>query len=127
MTALASSTYRALAPETHRSLLVLLAGPALPLVDPADRRSPAWSLFRAGHLPVTGEDLALALATTGAVPFDELLGSVTTRLLARCDAVLRTDADSATADRLVELARWEGIPVYYRAEDIVPFRGPMSP
>jgi hypothetical protein len=116
----APSTTRALAPGTRRSLLVLLAGPAPPLMDHADRRSPAWSLFRAGHLPVTGEGLALALAATGVLPFDEVLGSVTKRLLVRCDAVLRTEGASETADRLVELARWEGIPVHYRAEDIIP-------
>lgn len=110
-------------PGTRRSLLVLLAGPAPPVTD---RRSPAWSLFRAGHLPVTGEDLALALATTGALPFDEVLDSVLKRLLTRCDAVLRTDGDSPTADRLVELAHWEGIPVYHHAEDIVPAHSTTS-
>ena len=59
------------------------------------------------QLPATGEDLASALAATGAAPFDEVLGSATKRQLARCDAVLRTVGDSEIADRVVELARWE--------------------
>jgi hypothetical protein len=75
-------------------------------------------LFRAGHLAVNGEDVALPLARlagstrVGDAAFDEVFHPVGRRLVARVDAVLRLPGASAGSDEMVELARARGIPVY---------------
>ncbi|WP_426368851.1 DUF4406 domain-containing protein [Streptomyces sp. E-08] len=84
----------------------------------------ALVLFRAGHLPVTGEALALPLLETagGALPgeplFDEIFHPVAERLLSRCDAVLRISGPSEGADRMVALARARGSAVYGDIADV---------
>jgi hypothetical protein len=84
----------------------------------------ALALFRAGHLPVTGEALALPLTETagsarpGDPLFDEIFHPIAERLLARCDAVLRTGGPSEGADRMAAQARAQGKDVYTRAADI---------
>ncbi|MET7652539.1 MULTISPECIES: DUF4406 domain-containing protein [unclassified Streptomyces] len=89
----------------------------------------ALVLFRAGHLPVTGEALALPLldAAGGAAPgdplFDELFHPVAERLLDRCDAVLRVGGPSEGADRMVERARARGKRTYADLTDLV---GPVD-
>jgi hypothetical protein len=56
----------------------------------------ALPLFRAGHIPIVGEWLALpmvALAGSRAVgdePFNEIFHPIAERLLDRCDAILRS-------------------------------------
>ncbi|MFE1907315.1 DUF4406 domain-containing protein [Streptomyces gardneri] len=78
----------------------------------------ALVLFRAGHLPVTGEALALPLleAAGGARPgdalFQEVFHPVAERLLSRCDAVLRIGGPSEGADMMVAQAREQGLDVY---------------
>lgn len=87
-----------------RSLMILVAGPYRSGTgdDPhkleANVRAmneSALVLFRAGHLPVTGEALALPLLDAagstrpGDPLFDEIFHPVAEQLLARCDAVLR--------------------------------------
>jgi hypothetical protein len=78
----------------------------------------ALTLFRAGHLPVTGEALALPLlgaagSTRPGTPlFEEIFHPVAERLLARCDAVLRIGGPSAGADMMVDRARAQGKQVY---------------
>jgi hypothetical protein len=78
----------------------------------------ALTLFRAGHLPVTGEALALPLLETagstgpGDALYDEIFHPVAERLLARCDAVLRIGGPSDGADRMVAQARSQGAAVY---------------
>jgi hypothetical protein len=84
----------------------------------------ALALFRAGHLPVTGEALALPLIETagsarpGDRLFDEIFHPVAERLLARCDAVLRIGGPSEGADRMVAQARAQGKDVYASTADI---------
>src|SRR5277367_6323303 len=84
----------------------------------------ALTLFRAGHLPVTGEALALPLIETagsgrpGDPLFDEIFHPVAMRLLTRCDAVLRIGGPSAGADRMVAQARAQGKDVYTSTADI---------
>jgi hypothetical protein len=84
----------------------------------------ALRLFRAGHLPVTGEALALPLielagsATVGDPVFDEVFHPISERLLSRCDAVLRIGGASAGADRMVEQARAEGKRVFTAVEEV---------
>jgi hypothetical protein len=84
----------------------------------------ALALFHAGHLPVTGEALALPLIETagsagpGDPLFEEIFHPLAERLLARCDAVLRIGGPSGGADRMVAQARAKGKDVYARTGDI---------
>ena len=85
----------------------------------------ALPLFRAGHIPVVGEWLALPLAAlagsrqVGDEAFAEVFHPIAERLLTHCDAVLRVGGASAGADLMVETARAHGLAVY-RALDEVP-------
>jgi hypothetical protein len=84
----------------------------------------AVRLFRGGHLPVTGEALALPLieragsAGVGDAVFDEIFHPISSRLLERCDAVLRVGGPSAGADRMVAEARAGGKVVYRSIEEV---------
>ncbi|WNI20594.1 DUF4406 domain-containing protein [Streptomyces sp. ITFR-16] len=114
-------------------LMILVAGPYRSGTgdDPAKldahvraMNATALALFRAGHLPVTGEALALPLIETagstgpGDPAFQEIFHPVAERLLARCDAVLRIGGASEGADRMVEAARAGGLAVYTGIDDI---------
>ncbi|MFJ9368689.1 hypothetical protein ACIRRA_30275 [Nocardia sp. NPDC101769] len=84
----------------------------------------ALTLFRAGHLPVTGEALALPLLETagstrpGDPLYDEIFHPVAEQLLSRCDAVLRVGGPSEGADRMVAQARAEGKRIYLSLSEI---------
>ncbi|MGW4244654.1 hypothetical protein [Nocardia sp. NPDC004722] len=84
----------------------------------------ALTLFRAGHLPVTGEALALPLLETagstghGDSIYDEIFHPIAEQLLSRCDAVLRIGGDSEGADRMVTSARAQGKRIYYSLTEI---------
>jgi hypothetical protein len=108
-------------------LLILVAGPYRSGTgdDPAKlaanvraMNAAALDVFRAGHLPVTGEALALPLielagsARVGDAAFDDIFHPIARRLLERCDAVLRIGGASAGADEMVALARAGDKPVY---------------
>lgn len=117
---------------TPRPLLVLIAGPyrsgtgddpALMAANLAALEQAAWPLFRAGHVPMIGEWVALpVLRSAGAGIGDplaeEVLYPTAQRLLAHCDAVLRLPGESTGADQDVAIARSRGLPVYYRIEDV---------
>jgi hypothetical protein len=109
--------------NAHSELLVLVAGPYRSGTDDdpgrlaanvAAMNAAALDVFRAGHLPVTGEALALPLVEAagservGDPVFDEIFHPIARRLLARCDAVLRIGGASAGADEMVEIARGQG-------------------
>jgi hypothetical protein len=84
----------------------------------------ALPLFRAGHLPVVGEWLALPLVAlagsrrVGDAAFDEIFHPIAERLLEKCDAVLRIGGTSAGADQMVEIARGRGLQVFHSLEEI---------
>lgn len=114
-------------------MMILVAGPYRSGTgdDPALLRAnvdamndAAIGLFRAGHLPVTGEALALPLieragsAAVGDPFFDEIFHPISARLLTHCDAVLRIGGASTGADEMVAQARTEGKPVYTTVTDI---------
>jgi hypothetical protein len=114
-------------------LMILVAGPYRSGTgdDPARIaenhraiREACLRLFRAGHLPVNGEDLALPLAElagstqVGDAAFDEVFHPVGRRLVARCDGVLRLPGASAGSDEMVELARARGAQVWSSPDDI---------
>jgi hypothetical protein len=107
----------------RKELMVLVAGPYRSGTDddPAKlaanvvaMNEAALAVYRAGHLPVTGEALALPLIEqagsrrVGDAVFDEIFHPVAKRLLARCDAVLRVGGPSAGADEMVGIARESG-------------------
>lgn len=78
----------------------------------------ALPLFRAGHLPLVGEWLALPLVELagsrqiGDAAFTEIFHPIAERLLERCDAVLRVGGPSQGADEMVRVARERGLLVY---------------
>jgi hypothetical protein len=115
-----------------KPMLILIAGPYRSGTnDEPDRlaanlrflESAAWPVFRAGHIPMIGEWVALPVMNCiGSVVGDEASLSVLTptaeRLLQHCDAVLRLPGDSTGADNDVRIARDRGIPVYTSADQI---------
>lgn len=114
-------------------MLILIAGPYrsgtgddpdLLAANLARLEEAAWPLFRAGHVPMIGEWVALpVLSSAGATgPTDPLAADVmyptAHRLLQHCDAVLRLPGDSVGADKDVEIARERGLPVYYALAEV---------
>jgi hypothetical protein len=118
---------------TEKPLFILVAGPYrsgtgddadLMAANLARLEQVAWPLFRAGHLPMIGEWVALpVLRSAGATGVDDPLAAqvmypTAERMLAHCDAVLRLPGESTGADQDVELAQRRGLPIYYRLEDV---------
>jgi len=85
----------------------------------------ALTLFRAGHIPLIGEWLALPLLKVAGSkkPGDELYQEISYpvahRLITKCDAILRMEGNSTGADNDVKVAQQLGLPVYYHIEDII--------
>ena len=116
-----------------KSLMILIAGPYRSGTgdDPELLRrnlgrleEAAWPLFRAGHLPMIGEWVALPVLAGAGVDklSDPIAGEVmyptAERLLQRCDAVLRLPGDSRGADQDVAIAKERGLHVYYSLDEI---------
>jgi len=84
----------------------------------------ALPIFRAGHMPILGEWLALPLVHAagsqqiGDPAFNEIFHPIAIRLLDKCDAVLRVGGPSAGADEMVRIARERGLDVYSALEQI---------
>ena len=84
----------------------------------------AWPIFRAGHLPMIGEWVALpVLSSAGASGLQDPLAAevmypTAQRLLQHCDAVLRLPGASTGADADVAIATELGLPVYFRLADV---------
>ena len=84
----------------------------------------AWPIFRAGHVPMIGEWVALPVlrsagqpSVTGALG-EEVMYPTAQRLLAHCDAVLRLPGASTGADQDVAIATERGLPVYRELAEI---------
>jgi hypothetical protein len=120
-------------PSQTRPLLVLVAGPfrsgtgddpdrIAANVDAMNRA--ALEVHRAGHVPVTGEAMALPLAAlagsraVGDEAFDAVFHPYGRRLVERCDAVLRIGGPSKGCDEMEAIARAGGKPVVRRVEDL---------
>jgi len=81
----------------------------------------AVQVFRRGHIPIIGVNLALpVIEAAGGASFDELMMPISLAVAERCDAVLRIGGPSAGADQEVEKIRSRGLPVFLRIEDIPP-------
>ena len=84
----------------------------------------ALPIFRAGHIPVLGEWLALPLVNLagstkiGDDAFNEVFHPIAVRLLTKCDAVLRVGGPSAGADEMVRIGRSRGLKIYTNMEEI---------
>jgi hypothetical protein len=114
-------------------LMILIAGPYRsgtgddPELLAANLRAleeAAWPIFRAGHVPMIGEWVALPVMRgagstgVGGPVSEQVLYPTADRLLQHCDAVLRLPGASTGADQDVRIARERGLPVYGRIEDI---------
>ncbi|HEX4994229.1 MAG TPA: DUF4406 domain-containing protein [Methylomirabilota bacterium] len=89
----------------------------------AELNRAALALFRAGHVPVIGVNLALPLIeAAGEAAFDEIMMPLSLRLVERCDACLRVGGPSQGADDEAARFRATGRPVYARLEEVAAVR-----
>jgi len=74
----------------------------------------ALALFKLGHVPVIGVNLALPMvAAAGAAAYDELMMPMSLAIAARCDACLRIGGPSEGADTEVAFFQARLLPVYH--------------
>ena len=120
-------------PTNTQSLMILIAGPyrsgtgddpALMEANLRKLETVALPLYRAGHIPVIGEWLAIPLLREagskrpGDAIYDEILYPIANRLIRRCDAVLRLPGSSKGADEDVRLAHERGLPVWTSLDEV---------
>jgi hypothetical protein len=113
--------------KQSKAMMILVAGPYRSGThdDPALMKRNveamefyALPIFRAGHIPILGEWLALPLVELGGSQkvgdevFNEVFHPIATRLLQKCDAVLRVGGASAGADEMVRVGRALGLRVF---------------
>jgi hypothetical protein len=118
-----------------KPLMILIAGPyrsgtnddpALISKNVQEMESYALPMFRAGHIPILGEWLALPLAELagtariGDEAFNEVFHPIAVRLLAKCDAVLRVGGASVGADEMVRVGRSLGLKIFDSPAEIPP-------
>jgi hypothetical protein len=118
---------------TVKPMMILIAGPyrsgtnddpALISRNVREMESCALPIFRAGHIPVLGEWLALPLVALagsrqiGDPAFNEIFHPIAIRLLEKCDAVLRVGGPSAGADEMVRIGRSLGLKIYSALAEI---------
>jgi hypothetical protein len=118
---------------SERSLMILIAGPYRSGTGDDPERmaenlrrleSAALPLYRAGHIPLIGEWIALPLlreagsVRPGDAVYEEILYPIAHRLLGRCDAVLRLPGASKGADEDVRVARERGLLVFEQVADV---------
>ena len=119
--------------KPSRAMLILVAGPyrsgtnddpTLLRKNVQEMESYALPIFRAGHIPVLGEWLALPLLELagsrriGDDAFTEVFHPIATRLLEKCDAVLRVGGPSTGADEMVRVGRSLDLKVYSTLAEI---------
>ena len=119
--------------NSNKAMMILIAGPyrsgtnddpALIRKNVEQMESYALPIFRAGHVPVLGEWLALPLVDLagskkiGDDAFNEIFHPIATRLLRKCDAVLRVGGASAGADEMVRVGRSLKLQIYTAVDEI---------
>jgi hypothetical protein len=108
---------------------IMLAGPysaghadaATRAVRLAAMNQAALAVFRRGHVPVIGVNMALpVIAAAGDTPdaFEEVMMPLSLALAERCDACLRLGGASAGADAEVARFRAAGKPVFFALDDV---------
>jgi hypothetical protein len=81
----------------------------------------ALQVFRLGHFPLIGVNLALPIiAAAGRDRFDEIMMPLSLALAERCDACLRIGGPSAGADAEAERMRAAGKPVFFAVSELPP-------
>ena len=115
------------------SLLILIAGPFRSNTGDDPKKieanlhamnEVALEVFHLGHLPVTGEALALPLIERagsqrmGDEIFNSLFHPVARRLVAKVDGVLRVGGASQGADDMMAIGHAQGKMLFYRLEEI---------
>jgi hypothetical protein len=118
---------------TTQTKMILIAGPyrsgtnddpALLAQNVRFMETFALLIFRAGHIPIVGEWLALPLVQiagsqrVGDGAFNEIFHPIAIRLLEKCDAILRVGGPSAGADEMVRVGRELGLEVYSALDEI---------
>jgi hypothetical protein len=89
-----------------------------------EMESYALPIFRAGHIPMLGEWLALPLVELagsrkiGDDAFNEIFHPIAVRLVEKCDAVLRVGGPSVGADEMVRIGRRLGLKIYSNLAEI---------
>jgi hypothetical protein len=120
-------------PKPIAPMMILVAGPyrsgtnddpALIRKNVQEMESYALPIFRAGHIPILGEWLALPLvelagsSRIGDEAFNEVFHPIAIRLLKKCDGVLRVGGLSTGADEMVRVGRILGLTIYTDLADI---------
>jgi hypothetical protein len=120
-------------PKPGKPMMILVAGPyrsgtnddpALIKRNVQEMESYTLPIFRAGHIPILGEWLALPLVELagsrkiGDEAFNEIFHPIAVRLLEKCDAVLRVGGASAGADEMVRVGRSLGLNIYTTLTEI---------
>lgn len=79
----------------------------------------AHQVFRKGHVPVIGVNMALpVIQAAGPEMYDDIMMPLSLALAERCDAILRIEGFSPGADDEVERVRAHGGRVYHSVEEI---------
>ena len=119
--------------KASKAMLILVAGPyrsgtndnpVLIEKNVREMESYALPIFRAGHIPILGEWLALPLVRLGGSlhigdeVFNEVFHPIAIRLLEKCDAVVRVGGPSAGADEMVRVGRSLGLAIYNTLAEI---------
>jgi hypothetical protein len=119
--------------NSGKAMMILIAGPyrsgtgddpELIQKNVELMESYALPIFRAGHIPVLGEWLALPLVALagsrriGDEAFNEVFHPIAVRFEEKCDAVLRVGGASAGADEMVRVGESLGLKIYRRLEEI---------
>jgi hypothetical protein len=114
-------------------MMILVAGPyrsgtnddpSLIRRNVQEMESYALPIFRAGHIPVLGEWLALPLVELagsrkiGDEIFNQIFHPISRMLVAKCDGCLRIGGASQGADEMVALSRSLGKQVYFNFAEI---------
>ncbi len=109
---------------------IMVAGPyASGGVDAAGRAEnlaalnrAALALFRLGHVPVIGVNMALPVIAAAGEPaaYAEIMLPLSLALAERCDACLRIGGASAGADAEVARFRAAGRPVFFGVQEVAP-------
>jgi hypothetical protein len=106
---------------------IMIAGPYRSGASTAEQRRQnlsrlnqvALAIFRKGHVPVIGVNMALPMIeAAGAEFYDEIMMPISLALAERCDAVVRVGGASEGADLEVELIRSRGGVVYATLSEI---------
>lgn len=99
---------------------VMVAGPYGR--DPAKLRAlnvAALALWRAGHVPIIGVNMALPMVeAAGEEAYEALMMPMSLALVERCDGCLRIGGESKGADAEVARFRAAGKPVWRSVEEV---------